>query len=298
MQESLRLRANAKLNLFLRVLGTAEGGFHRIETVFQSVGLADVIELGPADPGTVEVEISAPSEGSARLPSSEENLVTAAALRLAEEAGRVVGARIRVTKNIPIGAGLGGGSADAAATLAGLNVLWGLGLEREALARIGATVGSDVGFCMQGGTALGVERGDELTPLPQATKLHFVLGISKRPLMTRDVYDAWDRLGRTAPSDATAISRALSEGDVVAVAANVHNDLLEPALSLRPEIEEGLVSLRHAGALGAGMTGSGPTLFGIAPDRDSARSIAERVAGSFDRVEVADSAALGVESVQ
>jgi 4-diphosphocytidyl-2-C-methyl-D-erythritol kinase len=294
MSEVVRLRAMAKVNLFLRVTGVLEGGFHELETLFQSVDLADVVELSPAEPGVLEVVIDAPDSLRPYLPTPQTDLVRTAASRLLQLSRQPVGASIRVVKSIPIGGGMAGGSADAAAAIVGLNALWDLGLPREVLLDIAAELGSDVPFCIEGGTAFATSRGTELTRLEEPSPIWFVLGISDRPLMTSAVYDAWDRVGQTGAASPEAMIEALRGGDPAAIGARFHNDLYGPALSLRPEIERGIATLLEAGALGAAMSGSGPTVFGIAGGESEAADIARTVTEHFFRVEVSRSSPVGV----
>jgi 4-diphosphocytidyl-2-C-methyl-D-erythritol kinase len=297
MTDLIRLRANAKLNLFLRVVRAYEG-MHDLETVFHSVALADVVQLSAAPPGELRVEMTASSPGQTGqtgLPAPEDNLVSIAADRMAQLADKRVGATIAVTKNIPIGAGLAGGSADAAATITGLDALWQLGLSRDAILELADALGSDVAFCLDGGAALGTGRGNTLTRLPQPPPMWFVLGMSDQPLLTAAVYGAWDRTGTSGAETSDAIVSALGRGVVADVARHLRNDLLGPAATLRPEIEEGLTALVESGAVGAGMSGSGPTVFGIAANRADAQALAKKVEGRFARVEVVSSAPRGIE---
>jgi 4-diphosphocytidyl-2-C-methyl-D-erythritol kinase len=294
MSDVIRLRANAKLNLFLRVARLEDDGMHELDTVFHSVALADVLELASAPPGEIRVDMvaSAPQVG---LPVTKDNLVYIAAHRMAQLAHRPVGATIAVAKNIPIGAGLAGGSADAAATIVGLDSLWKLELTRDGIVELANALGSDVAFCLEGGTALGTGRGNELTPVSQTPPMWFVLGMSDQPLLTAAVYEAWDRTGTSSNETSEAMVLALRGGIVADVADQLHNDLLGPAVTLRPEIEEGLAALLDSGALGAGMSGSGPTVFGIAGHLAEAQAVARKVHRRFARVEVVPSAPSGVE---
>jgi 4-diphosphocytidyl-2-C-methyl-D-erythritol kinase len=296
MSEPVRLRANAKLNLFLRVIGRRHDGFHDIETIFHGIALADLVEMTPGPPGTVEVEMRAPDHARAHLPTPESNIVNLAASQLARVAEGSPGASIVVTKKIPIGAGMAGGSADAAATLVGLNALWQLGLTHAQLLDEAAALGSDVPYCIDGGTVLATGRGSEMSPVTEAPAMWFVLGIGQRPLMTRAAYDAWDRLGVPGPAaGAREMVEALGQHDLGAIAAFLHNDLYAPALSQCPDIETGCRALLDAGAVGAGMTGSGPTVFGLAGSETHAHTVAETVRGRFHQVEVVTTARRGVE---
>jgi 4-diphosphocytidyl-2-C-methyl-D-erythritol kinase len=294
MPETITLRAAAKLNLFLRVRGRLERGFHELETIFHGVGLEDLVVLTQAPAGSIEVDVIGPASVQAHVPAPADNLVRIAALRLAPLAKREAGATIVVTKSIPFGAGLAGGSADAAATLVGLNELWQLELAPESMLELAAALGSDVPYCIEGGTVLAWGRGTHLTRLPEPPAMWFVLGMSDRPLLTGEVFAAWDDVGETAPVSADGLVTALAGGDLAEIAGHLHNDLYGPALSIRPEIEGGLGALLDAGAVGAGMSGSGPTVFGIAGGEQEALDIARSVGKVFSRVEVRASAPIGV----
>jgi 4-diphosphocytidyl-2-C-methyl-D-erythritol kinase len=297
MSEPIRLRANAKLNLFLRVTGSTERGWHEIETIFHSVRLADVLELRKAPGGELEVEMAATDPLDDSLPAPEDNLVHKAAAGVARFAHEPVGASLTVRKAIPIGGGLAGGSADAAATILGLIALWGLDVDRSSVLELAGALGSDVAFCLDGGTASATGRGNELTQLPAPPPMWFVLGMSDRPLMTAAVYDAWDQLGTSGSVTARAMTAALAQGDLEEIGRLLHNDLCLPAIALRPEIEAGVAALRDAGAVAAGMSGSGPTVFGIASGEAHASELARKVRSSFARVEVVASAPSGVEEI-
>ena len=205
-------------------------------------------------------------------PALEENLIYQAAQRLIEHGGGAGrGVKIDVIKRIPIGGGLGGGSGNAAGTLLALSRLWNLQLERERLLELAGTIGSDVTYCIDGGTVLATARGEKLTQMPAPREMWFVLGISRDQLLTRDVYSAWDELGHEEEVTSSMMAPALGAGDVAEVAS------------------------LEAGALGAGMTGSGPTMFGILEEAGSAREVAAKVQPEFDRVVVARTAPRCVE---
>ncbi|HJR44424.1 MAG TPA: 4-(cytidine 5'-diphospho)-2-C-methyl-D-erythritol kinase [Actinomycetota bacterium] len=285
----LRVRTGAKLNLFLRVLGLRPDGYHELESIFHSVEFADVLEVAPADEISVTMRAGEGFEGD--LPPQEENLIYKAALALGERAGTSAGAAIEVTKRIPIGGGLGGGSSNAAGAIIALNELWDVRLERADMIELARSLGSDVLYCIEGGaTSLVTGRGDKLAPLPSVTPLWFVLGISTKPLLTAEVYAHFDTLEASEHPGPAPMTMALGEGDKAGVAALLYNDLQTAAFDLRPELSGKLDALVAAGAIGAGMTGSGPTLFGIASDEGSARRIAQSAAGDFDRVVVTSSA--------
>ena len=284
---SLRLRTYAKVNILLRVLGGRPDGFHEVETILQTVDLYDEIEIAARAAPGLGVEMQLAPGLIADLPDEADNLITHAATRLVARRDPGSGADVRVVKGIPIGAGLGGGSGNAAGALVVLSELWDPDIDRATLHELAAEIGSDVAYCLDGGTALGTGRGEKLTQLAAPAEIWFVLGGSDRPLSTQAVYDAWDELddGHEGPRSAS-MTLALGAGDIVEVASLLHNDLERAAFALVPELAEKKQVLLDAGALGASMTGSGPTMFGVATDEEHARSIARSIEGRFDWVRV------------
>jgi 4-diphosphocytidyl-2-C-methyl-D-erythritol kinase len=264
----MRTRAHAKLNLFLRVVGRRPDGFHDLETVFQSIDLADELIVEPAD----DLRLSG---GSEEAPPGPENLVlrAAAALREAADGGR--GAAIHLEKRIPVGAGLGGGSSDAAATLLALNRLWGLDFPPERLAALAANLGSDVPFALRGGTAVGRGRGERLEALP-TPRLWFVLVRPPFPVPTVRAYG----LCQPAPPGSPSLDEflaALASGDPARLAPVLRNDLEPGVFGAWPELAALRERLLAAGAIGARMTGSGSVLFGLVHDESHAREVAARM---------------------
>lgn len=291
----MKLRTRAKVNLFLRVLGNRQDGYHEVETILHSVDLADDIEITPTGTGNVEVSMELAEGAAGELPAMADNFVVHAAQALVAVGARNEGVSLHVTKRIPIAAGLGGGSGNAAGALVALNDYWRLGLDKKKLIETAALLGSDTPYCIQGGTALASGRGEKLTHLSNGLQLWVVLGISNVPLRTKDVYATWDE-ART-PSDAMSAPMvlAIGAGDVGGVAELLHNDLEEPAFRLRPGLAAKKQAMLEAGADGALLSGSGPTIFGLAPDEQAANAIASRVEEHFDRVEVVQSAAACIE---
>ncbi|HYO60554.1 MAG TPA: 4-(cytidine 5'-diphospho)-2-C-methyl-D-erythritol kinase [Actinomycetota bacterium] len=285
-QASVRIKTHAKINLFLRVLGPRSDGYHEVETILHGIEMGDEIDVRLTDTANVEVEMVLGEAVSDLLPPSEQNTVWHAAQHLIERGALNEGVHIKIVKRIPIGAGLGGGSGNAAGVLVALNELWRTELNRDALLGIAGRVGSDVPYCIAGGTALATARGESLTPLPSPATMWFVLGISHHPLLTRDVYAAWEPDPGAEPVGSAEMTLALGGGDVVEVASLLYNDLERPAFSLRPELAERKEALVRAGALGASLSGSGPTLFGIASDEAHARQVAAAVEDDFDKVVV------------
>jgi 4-diphosphocytidyl-2-C-methyl-D-erythritol kinase len=270
----------------LKVLGQRGDGFHEIETIFQSISLADEIEI-EARPSDLTVDMSIEA-GPGHVPAMEENLAHKAACRLLEELPDPLGAHLRIRKRIPIAAGLGGGSANAAGAVLALAKLWNLDLDTLTLEKIAAELGSDVPFCLSGGTSLASGRGEILTSLPGGSEIWFVLGISDQPLLTSEVYAAHADVRTNDGAKSAPMVLALGGGDVGQVAELLHNDLEAAIFRLRPELPAKKEALLAAGALGALVSGSGPTVFGVLPDRDSAEAVAMKVSEVFDRVEVAD----------
>jgi 4-diphosphocytidyl-2-C-methyl-D-erythritol kinase len=275
-------RAHAKLNVFLRVLGRRDDGFHELETVVLPISLHDVVtaEAGGAGPGAVRMDLHGPSPHEPL--DHQENLVTEAADRLATAAfpeGDRLSASITVGKWIPFAAGLGGGSADAAATLLALNDLWGCGWTADRLAEMGASIGSDVPAMLTGEPVLVQGRGERLTPVHTATSWWvlrpFAFGIS-----ADDAYAWWDDAPVTGHDPGVLIA-ALETGDVELLGHALFNDLQPGVVGRHPEVGEVVEAFVEAGALGAIMSGSGPTVAALARHFGHADTLAAAVPGSI-----------------
>ena len=273
-------RAHAKLNVFLRVLARRGDGFHDLETVVLPLSLHDVVTAEAA--GTpLEVQMDLHGVTPLEVIDQRDNLVTAAADRLAAAAfpdGRP-GARITIGKSIPFAAGLGGGSADAAAALLALNDLWGCGLDADRLAAVGAEVGSDVPSLLAGEPVLAQGRGDRVIPVHTATTWWvlrpFPFGVS-----AADAYAWWDDDPVTGP-DAGVLIAALETGDVDLLGHSFFNDLQPGVVARHPEVDEIVDAFLEAGALGAAMSGSGPTVAALARHFGHADTLAAAVPGSL-----------------
>src|SRR6185436_3644278 len=257
MSRSLILRPSAKINLMLRVGPRRPDGFHDVRTVFQSIGLSDTMVL-TARKGAFVLATRTPG-----VPADRTNLVWRAAELLWRALGRDGDPRdvhIKLEKQIPTAAGLGGGSADAAAALAGLNRIWAGRQTRRDLLRLAAELGSDVPFFLHGGTALGAGRGEELYPLQDAKRLGVVIIKPSFGVATADAYRWLDEDRAAGPGDA-----AVSELDIgwPHGPVSLANDLEGPVARRHPEIAEMVAACRREGALGAGMTGSGSAVFGV-----------------------------------
>ena len=256
------LEAFAKVNRSLLVLGKRPDGFHELDTLFQTIDLSDELHFEEDDRVTLSVAGGA-------IPADGTNLVLRAARALSERAGTARGARLRLVKRIPVGAGLGGGSADAAAALLGLNALWGLGLTPEELRPVAASVGSDVAFFLFGGRARGTGRGERIEPLPDAPDESLVLLFPPFGMPTPDVYRALDAPPLPAPPRRGPVGEAPSD----------RNDLETAAERLRPELAALRASLQAAGAASARLSGSGSTVFGVFWSREEALRAAETLDG-------------------
>jgi 4-diphosphocytidyl-2-C-methyl-D-erythritol kinase len=290
MTRTMRLRTNAKTNLLLRVLGRRPDGYHEIETIFHTLNLADTVSVSPLAGDQIEVAMHAGRATNHQLPPAAENLVSMAARKLIETGlGRTHGVRIEIDKRIPIGAGLGGGSSNAAGVIQALNEMWGLKLDSGSLTELALGIGADVPYCLTGGTALATGRGEKTTALPAPATLWFVLGLSDEPLLTREVYEEFDTHSDPADVRSAPMSLAIGLGDVTAIAALLHNDLERPAFRLRPQLVELKKAMLDAGALGGVMSGSGPTIVGLARDLEHATAIEAAAERSFDSVAVASS---------
>lgn len=261
--KAIEVQAPAKINLFLHVLGRRPDGYHEIESVMQMVSLYDEISIKQGDAG-IKLRTDNPE-----LPEGEENLITRAARLMCSETGRAPALEIRLIKRIPVAAGLGGGSSDAAATLTGLNRLWGGPLPRKRLAALAESLGMDVPFFLHSPTALASGRGERLESLPPPSPPLWVLLINPGiKVATAWAYGAL-KLGLTRKNKHISIRR-FSVAAFEDARAVLENDLERVTFKAHPVLREIKKSLLNLGALGALMSGSGSTIFGLFPDRKSA----------------------------
>lgn len=270
---SLSVLAPAKLNLFLEILGKRADGFHEVETLMVSIGLYDTLTFFPTDDPELSLSIDG---GPVDLASGPDNLVIRAARLLRERAGVEQGARIHLRKRIPVAAGLAGGSSDAAATLAGLNRLWGLGLSRQTLMEFAGELGSDIGFFLaEQPVAVCRGRGERVEPVRVPQSLSFVVARPDSGLATAAVYREY-RAG-TASRSASAMVAALRRGRITAAVHDLHNALQPPALRLNPDVAEMRCRFEKLPVLGHMMSGSGTAYFGICQTLRQARQVAGRL---------------------
>ncbi|TXS36305.1 4-(cytidine 5'-diphospho)-2-C-methyl-D-erythritol kinase [Streptomyces sp. OR43] len=280
MSQSVTVRVPAKVNVQLAVGAARPDGFHDLANVFLAVGLYDEVTVTPAD--ALRVTCSGPDAGQVPLDAS--NLAARAATALAGRYGIAPGVHLHIAKDIPVAGGMAGGSADAAGALLACDALWSTGASREELLEICAELGSDVPFSLVGGAALGVGRGEQLTPVEVGGTFHWVFAVADGGLSTPAVYREFDRLtaGTTVPDPVVspALLGALSSGDTAALAGVLSNDLQAPALSLRPSLARTLAAGTVAGARAALVSGSGPTTAFLTEDEASARAIADALTAS------------------
>ncbi|MZF90719.1 4-(cytidine 5'-diphospho)-2-C-methyl-D-erythritol kinase [Streptomyces sp. SID5643] len=277
---SVTVRVPAKVNVQLAVGAARPDGFHDLANVFLAVGLYDEITVTPAD----ELRVTCEGPDADQVPLDRTNLAARAAVALAERYGRTPGVHIHITKDIPVAGGMAGGSADGAGALVACDALWETGASRDELLEICAELGSDVPFSLVGGAALGIGRGEQLTPLEVGGTFHWVFAMAGRGLSTPAVFREFDRLGEGTdipePVASGELLAALAKGDPDALAAAVSNDLQPAALSLFPELADTLAAGRAAGALTALVSGSGPTTAFLARDPESAATVARALLAS------------------
>lgn len=258
------ISAPAKINWALDITGTRADGYHLLDSLMQPLALCDRLLFQPAD--TLSLSIS----GCPGLIPDEKNLVLRAARALAAHTGVKNGICITLEKHIPMGAGLGGGSADAAAVLRALDEIWHLALPESELYTIGLSLGADVPFCLMNAPARAQGIGERLTPLPCKRSFPLVLLQPCPPLSTKAVFDAWQHTS-ALPSDMEKCILALREGDLPLLAENARNGLEQISIPMRPEIENARQKLLQNGAALARMTGSGSVVFGAFEDAPAAK---------------------------
>ena len=253
------LHANAKINWALDTVGLRDDGYHLLDTIMQSISLHDDITIEQ------DSKLSLSVKDAPHVPCDESNLILRAAEALRRHTGTTAGARITLRKRIPVGAGLGGGSADAATVLRGLNEMWELELPEETLYEIGLSLGADIPFCLHGGLCRAQGIGEILTPFTAKKQWQLVLIQPCRGLSTKQVFDALSEETSTLHPDTEGSIRALQTGDLAMLAASIGNSLQNVSENLRPEIRQAINALREHGARIAQMTGSGSAVFGVFP---------------------------------
>lgn len=270
--------APAKLNLSLDVLGKRSDGFHEVEMVMTTIDLTDRVELSLLDHDEIKLSLE-----SRFVPEDERNLAYQAARALQEKYKVAKGAYIKMDKEIPVSAGLGGGSSDAAAVLRGLNRLWQLNLSLEELALVGERIGSDVPFCVYNKTALAKGRGENLSFLPAPPLSWVVLAKPDIGVSTRDIFSALS-LEQLEHPDTKGVIQALETGDLSLLTKSAGNSLEQTTFSLYPEVEHIKKKMLSLGAPMAMMSGSGPTIYSLFKKESFARRIYNSLQGFCDEV--------------
>ncbi|HMM20794.1 MAG TPA: 4-(cytidine 5'-diphospho)-2-C-methyl-D-erythritol kinase [Selenomonadales bacterium] len=268
MEQPIVVAAHAKINLALDVLGKREDGYHEVAMVMQSVGLADRVALSERPEG---IRVSTDLAG---LDCGPANLAYRAAELLQKQFAIRRGVEIVLAKHIPLAAGLAGGSADAAAVLQGLNRLWELELPEDELVELGALLGSDVPFCLEGGTMLATGRGESLAPLPALPHAWLVLAKPPVAVSTAWVYGQFRPEAVAVRPDLEGMAESLRRGDLPGVAGRLCNVLETVTIPVYPEIAAIKQLMLKHGAMASLMSGSGPTVFGLAATREKAEEIA------------------------
>jgi 4-diphosphocytidyl-2-C-methyl-D-erythritol kinase len=271
------VRVPAKVNLQLSVGSVRPDGFHNVVSVLHAVSLFDEVTAVPAETFSIEVE----GESAGSVPVDGSNLAAKAAYALAEHTGVDLAVRLHIRKRIPVAGGMAGGSADAAGALVACDGLWHTGLAREQLREIASRLGADVPFALIGGTAVGMGKGDRLMPVLGRGEFHWVLAFAHGELSTPAVYAECDRLrcGRPVPEPAMdeELIAALRAGNPQALGRALRNDLQAAALSLRPQLALTLDAGVDHGALGAVVSGSGPTCAFLVRSAEAALDLAVRL---------------------
>jgi 4-diphosphocytidyl-2-C-methyl-D-erythritol kinase len=280
MRKTVEIQVPAKVNLQLSVGPKKADGYHEVVTVFQAISLMDTLRISHAD----KFGISIKGDYTNGVPLDQGNLVYKAVELMSEKFDTDKTIDIEINKSIPVAGGMAGGSADAAATLLGIDALYGLGLSKDELGEVARKLGSDVPFMLHGGTAVGRGHGDEITPALSRGTYHWVIAVSSSGLSTPAVYGECDRL-RTGldikdPSLNDELLQALLSGDSTRVGKSLNNDLQAAAISLRPALRLILDTGQEYGALGGIVSGSGPSVAFLVADEDHSLDLAVALTSS------------------
>lgn len=268
MEKCIR-KAYAKINLGLDVLGRLENGYHEVKMIMQTVGIYDVLTLEklPGDPQKIVV-----TTDNGELPTDENNLIYKSAKLMIEKYKLQEGVRIHLEKNIPIAAGMAGGSTDAAGTFIGMNELFGLGATEEELRQLGVKVGADVPYCIMGGTALAEGIGEKLTRLSAPPDCYLLVAKPDINVSTKYVYEHLDAEGVEKHPDIDGMIEALEQGSLEGIITRLGNVLENVTVKKYQVIEEIKQCMLDEGAAGSLMSGSGPTVFGLFKEKEAAEA--------------------------
>lgn len=284
--DRIKLNAYAKINLSLDVTGRRDNGYHDVRMIMQSIDLHDELTIYRTgnDGGSFNGPVSASDNrkilietDSSDIPANEDNLIYKAAKLIMDEYGTDDGLRIVLKKNIPVAAGMAGGSTDAAAVLKGMNSLFGLGLTLDRLCELGVKIGADVPYCIMGGTALSEGIGEILTPLRPMPECKILIAKPDISVSTGYVYTAFDSLEEKQHPDVDAMIKAIDNEDIMEISKLLGNSLEGVTQEEYPIIKNIKQTMLGNGALGALMSGSGPTVFGLYDNGTKAKEAAEEL---------------------
>lgn len=269
--QNLVIKARAKINLTLDILGKRADGYHNVEMIMQSVALHDTITIKKGDQG---IEITG---DATKIPLTKENLVYKAVEAIFRRTKQNLGCQIDIKKEIPVAAGLAGGSTDAAAALTGLNQFFKLGLTQAELMELGATIGSDIPFCIMGGTALAYGRGELIKPLPPMPKLWVVMAKPDIGVSTAEIYQNYDAARVVEKPNTDLMVKTVVAGDVEQIKHNLINVLESVTMARYPQVKEIKELMVRLGVKSTLMSGSGPTVFGLTNTEQEAQSMASKM---------------------
>ena len=282
MHRSIQLKANAKINIALDVVGKREDGYHELKTLFYETNLHDVLDFRTSDKCGIRISCTDPT-----IPVDEKNIVYKAAKLLFDKYVPDAGIDIHIEKNIPHGAGLGGGSSDAAATIKAVNELYQLKLEDHEMEAIGASLGADVPFFISGGAAYACGIGEKLTSLKADIKMPYLI-IAKPEInvSTPEAYKLLDNEPELFHPDVDKIVKCFKAGNVRSVCKLAGNSFEKPIFKIYPQIEEIRKSFLEGGAMASVMTGSGSAVFAFFEDEDDMKKAADNVKEKFKNVKI------------
>lgn len=272
----MKLEAHAKINWTLNITGKREDGYHLMDMVMQSISLYDDLEIHPRTDGRISLQVD-----GAPLAGDQSNLVYRSATLIKATYQVSQGADLRLTKRIPMGAGLGGGSADAAAAIHGLCDLWQLPLTDDEKARLGLQLGADVPYCLYGRPARVQGIGERIAPIQMARSFHLVLIQPCDALSTKEAFHYFDTRPAPQAADHDTALAAFAIGDMQALAASCRNVMQPASVQLRPAMQEALSALHNSGAFLSQMTGSGSVIFGAYASQEQAQRAHEQLKSHF-----------------
>ena len=286
----IKLKSKAKINLSIDVLGKREDGYHNVEMVMQTIGLYDIVTIEENISGDIAIK-----SDTLNIPCDERNIAYKAASLMKKFIGTDKGADIYIQKRIPVGAGMAGGSSNAAAVLIGLNRIWKAGLSETELMEMGVKLGADVPFCIKGGSMLAQGIGEKLTSIEKACDFWVVVCKPNFSISTVEVYKNLDLAGVVERPDTARVIEYIENGDIKSLAGsmvNVLEEVSEKRYSVISHIKE---KMMHQKALGSIMTGSGPTVFGIFKNFDDAHRAESKLKSLWDQTYLTKTEDEGVE---